>query len=135
MLDFLKSKGTVSPKLYSAIKETVDFMQAAKSLSEIKSGIQQREAQATEKGLSESDLSTYYSCLAIGKHSADFWLPKVQGGQGGASHFPEELYGKPDWFKVVSCDFVGMGVGSMGGPGGAVVGAAGASAISPIMQN
>ena len=107
------------------------------SLSELENWIENRKPYINRNfsGKEKEQVVAFYSTLL---HSANFWAPKNENGQGGYDQFVAEngkAWGWKNWLKVAACDAVGaVGGAILGNWPGAVVGGVVASACSAINQ-
>ncbi|MDO5104270.1 hypothetical protein [Capnocytophaga sp.] len=122
----------------------LDFLNSNKlTLTEILEEVKKRESIAAEK-FKQDELEGIYAFYSTLKHSAKYWAPKKEGGEGDFDNFTAKQYQASyaktarmahiNRWKVGGCDAVGALVGCRGGVWGAVITGAGASAISVIMQ-
>lgn len=126
------------------VYEVLDFLESNDlTLTQIVEEIVNREILAEQK-FEQDDLETIYSFYSTLRHSANYWAPESEGGEGGfdsfintqskTNHSKSSQMKKINWWKVGGCDAVGALVGCRGGFWGAVIVGAGASVISIIMQ-
>lgn len=149
--DKILQKNTSTPtyiyarkNIQDEVNEVLDFLDSNElTLTGILEEIKKREIIATKK-FKQDELESIYSFYSTLRHSAKYWAPEKEGGEGGFDNYATKQYqagysitarkAEITWWKVGACDAIGALVGCRGGFWGAVITGAGASAISIIMQ-
>lgn len=138
-LNFTKEQ--CNDRLYNSIMQVITIVQNEPTLENILNNIESIEGNAPNR-VDTADVERYYAFLSVIRHSATFWLPEQEGGNGGLNliQFPSLSNAKDaplKRFKAWKCivtDGLGTICGGVGGPPGAIIGGISASGSYVISE-